>query len=261
MPHRPYYRIVNLVIYNESVSYERLMRRELERLMGRLRDVKTLFVSLRPDCTSVHEEGGTLSVPGHETFIPGILHKTIEAIHYCVREVRFDFVVRSNISTVIDFGRLTGMLPRESGAVYASTWIWGSHVPSGAFASGTNIILNDEAARYILKMRHEINMDVIDDVSIGNLLRRVTIPRQLQPMMTWNADTPDGVVFRNRSDDRLVDVTRMRQIIDRITGQALADQTTMHTMTMRIIIVLCLTSAAMTILFVCWIYMRRLRAY
>jgi hypothetical protein len=216
----PRYSIVNLVIYNESSSYERLMRRELERL--EYRGVKRLFVSLSPECTAVHERDGTLYVPGSESFIPGILHKTLEALSYCASSFRFEFVVRSNISTVIDFDRLMGIIPhRNRGVLYASTHIWGPGSPVGAFASGTNIVLNAAAASYVLSARGYLNMDAIDDVSIGELMRRVTKPLQLNQPMVWNDDSEAssiGVVFRNRSEDRMNDVARMARIVDRIKG-------------------------------------------
>ena len=215
----PRYSIVNLVIYNESSSYERLMRRELERL--EYRGVKRLFVSLSPECTAVHERDGTLHIPGSESFIPGILHKTLEALSYCASSFRFEFVVRSNISTVIDFDKLMGIIPhRNRGVLYASTHIWGPG-SADAFASGTNIVLNEAAASYLLSARGYLNMDAIDDVSIGELMRRVTKPLQLNQPMVWNDDSEAssiGVVFRNRSEDRMKDVARMARIVDRIKG-------------------------------------------
>jgi hypothetical protein len=214
----PHYRIVNLVIYSASSHHERLMRRELERLTHR--HVKRLFLSLSPECSEVHERDGTLYVPGTESFVPGILHKTLEALSYCARSLTFDFVVRSNVSTVVDFGRLLRILPRHSArAVYASTHIWELHAPDAAFASGTNIVLNAAAVEYVLSARSELRMDVIDDVALGILLRRVTAPQQLAPPMVWNDDSEasrGGVVFRNCSADRILDASRMAHIVDRI---------------------------------------------
>ena len=210
------YRVVNLVIYNAAERHEVLMRRVLERLTHT--DVKRLFVSLTPGCTHVTERDGTLHVPGDESFIPGILHKTLEALSYCTRSFDFDFVVRSNISTVIDFSRLFGILPEPSDRpVYASTHVWNEHSGSEAFASGTNIILNAAAVAYVLAARSELRMDTIDDVALGMLLRRVTVPRQLSPPMVWS-DAGDGVVFRNRGADRMHDVARMARRVDRIMG-------------------------------------------
>ncbi len=210
----PRYRVINLVIYNAAERHEQLMRRELERLAHP--EVKRLFLSLSKGCTATHERDGSFFVPGEESFIPGILHKTVEALSYCSRTFTFEYVVRSNVSTVIDFARLLTILPERSAKiVYASTHIWGT--PS-TFASGTNIILNAAAVEYILQSRSELRMDIIDDLSIGMLLAGVTTPRQLSPHMVWNGEISNGVVYRNRSDDRMTDVARMARIVNRITA-------------------------------------------
>jgi hypothetical protein len=74
------------------------------------------------------------------------LHKTLEALAYCARNYAFDFCVRSNVSTVIDFARLPlGEL--DEGVQYASTYIWHGDAP---FASGTNIFLSRAAVAYVL---------------------------------------------------------------------------------------------------------------
>ena len=210
------HRVINLVIYNAAERHEQMMRRELERLTHS--DVRRLFVSLSPGCTKVSARDGTLHVPGDESFIPGILHKTLEALAYCSKSFEFDFVVRSNISTVIDFSRLLTILPpRSDSVVYASTHVWNENSRDEAFASGTNIILNAAAVAYVLSARGELMMDTIDDVALGMLLRRVTMPQQLSPPMVWS-ESEDGVVFRNRSADRMRDVSRMARLVDLITG-------------------------------------------
>lgn len=231
--HRPHFRIVNLVIYTHLSDHERMMRRELERLTHP--DVKRMFISLSPDCGAVHERDGTLCVPGTESFIPGILHKTIEALSFCSRTLTFDFLVRSNVSTVIDFQKMLEILPRPSESViYASTYVWEPDVPERAYASGTNIVMSSSAVAYVLSERHELRMDIIDDVALGMLLRRVTMPLQLEPPMVWD-DASDassaGVVFRNRSADRMRDAKQMADIIDRIVGMPRAADVTPLTRT------------------------------
>jgi hypothetical protein len=208
------YRVVNIVIYNDAHEHERSMKLELVRLARLTRDVKSLFVSLST-CSDMHERDGVLHVPGTESFVPGILHKTMEALAYCVRHFQFDFVVRSNISTVIDFPRLP-LHELTDPIVYASAYMWNKDDRANAFASGTNIILNRAAVEFLLAYRDRIDHGVIDDVAIGRALTPVAVPRQLSTEMVWNGEDRTGLVFRNRSDDRAEDVARMRRIVDRI---------------------------------------------
>ena len=116
-------RVVNLVIYDEAQEHERLMRHELVRLARHTRDVTQLFVTMSPHCDVAHQRGDVLYVPGCESYIPGILHKTLEAMEYCVRNLAFDVIVRSNISTVIDFRRLP-LHELTDTLVYASAYMW-----------------------------------------------------------------------------------------------------------------------------------------
>ena len=196
------------------------MRAELERSVARLPLVRQLFVRLCAETTAVVERAGEILVPGTESFVPGILHKTLEALAHCARRYAFDFCVRSNASTVIDFARLPldeldgpdGPDGPDGRVAYASTYVWRGDAP---FASGTNIVLSRAAVEYVLAHRAELDMRVIDDVALGALLRRVTAPVQLSVPMAWNAEF-DGasVVYRNRVERRADDVARMRRIVD-----------------------------------------------
>ena len=210
-------RIVNLVIYDEAQEHERLMRHELVRLARHTRDVTQLFVTMSPHCDVVHQLGDVLYVPGRESYVPGILHKTLEAVAYCTRHLAFDFIVRSNISTVIDFQRLP-LHELTDTLVYASAYMWNKEDRSSAFASGTNIILNRAAVDFMLQHRDRLNHGTIDDVAIGALMCTATTPRELSTKMIWNDEctASQGAVFRNRSEDRYADVARMRRIVDRI---------------------------------------------
>ena len=134
---------------------------------------------------------------------------------YCVRNIAFDFIVRSNISTVIDFRRLP-LHELTDTLVYASAYMWNKEDRPSAFASGTNIILNRAAVDFMLLHRDRMDHGVIDDVAIGALMSTATIPRELSTKMVWNGECAAATVFRNRSESRHEDVARMRRIVDRI---------------------------------------------
>jgi hypothetical protein len=213
----PYSRIVNVVLFDERAPHERAMRAHLERMCAACPGVRQLFVSLSPRHAAVTEEAGTLYVPGVESLVPGVLLKTLVAMRHCARHFDFEFLVRSNISTVIDFRRLP-LDGLRGPLVYASAYVWNRDGPGERFASGTNIVLGHATVAYILANARALDMGTIDDVAIGRLLSRVAPPQQLATEMVWDGATPDGVVFRNRSDDRGVDVARMARIVDRALG-------------------------------------------
>lgn len=219
------YRFANVVIFHEGVPHEREMKAQLRRLCPP--SVRQIFVTMRaglPD--SYDRDSGVLYVSGSESrtpldvqsHIPGVLHKSIVAMRHCLDTLEFDFLVRSNISTVIDFGRLpVDELPR--GVAYGSTCVWHSGEPR-AFASGTNIILSRAATELLVSRSAELDMTTIDDVAIGAFFARAGVAAtQLSSAMVWDTDDERGVVFRNRdfSDEtRAADVRRMGQIVDRL---------------------------------------------
>ena len=236
-------RLVNIVIFREFVPYERLMCNELRRLSC-AQGIRQLFVVMNPAAEVVRLVGDILYIPGAES-VGGILHKTVEAMRYCLQNIPFDFLIRSNSSTVIDFAALAPVLAELDSKVitYASTqWfhireapgdydeVWGGLPPAPApgaapplhtFASGTNIMLSRPAVEHLVS--HPVGPDVrfADDVSIGDMLLRVCEPCQLKPAMQWDSDAPGATVYRNRKEeDRSVDVQRMQKIVDRLVGAA-----------------------------------------
>jgi hypothetical protein len=222
------YKFLNIVIYNENILYEREMKKTLEVLNNTMKNsVLQYFVTLSNKYNNIELVDNIIYIPGYETFIPGILDKTLKAIDYCVNilKIDFEYIVRSNISTVIDFNRL--IIPNNNmEIVYTSTQIndlqWtgkmgGITDDTGTlYASGTIIILNIPGVRYLLNNINKINMSVIDDVSIGLLMKNVINVQQLPHKMVWNNTDSDGIVFRNRTKNRNNDIKRMKNIVTNI---------------------------------------------
>jgi len=128
-----------------------------------------------------------IKIRGFESIIPGILDKTIKAIEICLQEFKFDILVRSNMSTVIDTFELSSQLQNVSGPIYGGhdwnlTWYdpkynitrefrdlnWGLR-----FVSGTSIVLSRDMCEYIISNKTDLNTNIIDDVAIGLLLKNV----------------------------------------------------------------------------------------
>ena len=47
-------------------------------------------------------------IKGEETFIPGILEKTLLAIKISSKNFTYDYIVRTNISTLVNYIKLIG---------------------------------------------------------------------------------------------------------------------------------------------------------
>ena len=142
------------------------------------------------DTVEFDREAMTIYVKGEETYIPGILNKTIEAIRAIGLD--YDFVWRTNLSSVLDFDGLirycNGVL-RSHDVLYESNKkvlyagyiglapieaVFDSHI---RFASGSGFLLSREAVQYLLDNAESslsatslLRRDLIDDVAIGALL-------------------------------------------------------------------------------------------
>lgn len=100
----PSYPIVNLIIYNESSPHERRMKDSLSRYLSTVSYVTPFFITLRDQDQEYVKEHDVLYIKGNESFCPGILIKTIKAMNYVMTTgISFTYLVRSNISTAINF--------------------------------------------------------------------------------------------------------------------------------------------------------------
>ena len=133
----------------------------------------------------------TLYVRGDECLIPGILHKTVEALSFFLRERSslmippYDYVWRTNLSSVLDFEGLerflssgtkaldvgTNSLDVGTNSLYAG--YIGKALNNGSptfFASGAGFLMSRDVAMYLVENKEFLRWDIIDDVAIGALL-------------------------------------------------------------------------------------------
>ena len=197
-------RLVNVVLFRENDPHERLMCNELRRLSC-AQQVRQLFVAMNPAVDGPRLVGDILYIPGAES-TPGVLHKAVEAMRYCLQHIPFDVLIRSKASTVIDF---TAIACPVAGAAAAEPLAAAEPEPLAAepepfaaaegllqmFASGTDIVLSRPAVEYLV-------LHAAD-------LRTVDAPR-------WGDDAPGAAASRGQPES--VYVLRMRKIVDRLVA-------------------------------------------
>jgi hypothetical protein len=173
------------------------------------RDIDIWFVKAKPerlwvgdiandgplsDTVEFDRDTMTIYVKGEETFIPGILNKTVEAIRAIGLE--YDFVWRTNLSSVLDFDgllrycRCLNPLPTVASlkdgplggegqlrCVFYAGYTGLADVTTNKdidsnirFASGSGFLLSREAVQYLIENDGLLRRDLIDDVAIGALL-------------------------------------------------------------------------------------------
>ncbi len=173
--------ILHLVLFSNS-SYYYSMYYAIRKYYKKFNNINTYFYTYTND---IDEDyiiiDDMLYIKGSETIIPGILDKTLKAFEIFQKN-NFDYVVRSNISSIIDLNLLikeltinpihygganllTLNLIEESNGIYDNTWL------GTKFIQGTCIIFSKQMLNEILNRKYLIRRNIIDDIAFGILLR------------------------------------------------------------------------------------------
>jgi hypothetical protein len=143
-------------------------------------EIKTLFIRLVPTQTEEYIlEEDTLTMKGTESLVPGILEKTLKAMEYVCRHFAFDYVIRSNMSSLWDFQHLLALydtLPRET----CVSAIIGEHpntqFPSIRFPSGSGFIVSRDIVELCIGQKDMFVSSLPDDVAFGKFFVDRGIP-------------------------------------------------------------------------------------
>jgi hypothetical protein len=234
--------IINLVLYSKNNEYDE-MYKITRKYYSKFHNVKTIYYRFNPDIHTDYELiDDILNIKGEETYVPGILDKTVKAFEYINKNYTFDYLVRSNISTIIEFDLLCDELRKNpinygAGTKMVLNWL---DPPSGivdktyfgtVYGSGTSIILSKDTLTNFLKKKEFTHYDVIDDVSIGLLVQEQL--KQIKPQFTdinlfFSVPDVNGdankllpliknkpyVFYRNRQSSRQIDIAQMKIISD-----------------------------------------------
>jgi glycosyltransferase involved in cell wall biosynthesis len=217
--------IINLIIYCPQVEYEVRMMKLLSKYLSNIPLLKYFFITLRPQQKDIIIEDNIMYINGNESYIPGTLDKTIRAIEYCNNNFDYKYIVRSNISTIIDYLQF----PEDD---IKKNWYSGSHIENlqwlgGGindtkyfglqYVQGFQIILHKKAVKFLLKNKNKINMDFIDDVSLGLFFTNQFPPESMGNSLPLKVGTlsinseENAFCYRNRNNfDRNLDIKQMR---------------------------------------------------
>ena len=230
---------VNLVLYSENEEYNQ-MKEITQQYYKKFENVKTIYYKFDNNIVDKYRmEGNVLKIKGTENYLPGILEKSIKAMEYVAKnENEFDYLVRSNISTIVDFGLLDKELKKnpieyggglinilqmidKNGGIVDDTYFGLEYV------SGTAIIFSKKILEQLVNKKNKLNYKIIDDVAIGLFMRdEIKKPAQqvkegsfvvVSDKMNDKISKKSYIFYRNRNDNRKTDVKNMRAIVDYLT--------------------------------------------
>lgn len=171
-------KIVILILTSPGYEeYNRIMESYLSSF-----EIEFYFYSYSSQYTEITKVEHNIYIPGEETFIPGILNKTIDVLKMFQD---YDYVMRLNSTTFVDLNKVVfgnesyTFNPRNNidyygymnsvslsqNDKYGVTEDFLEQYGSFPFVSGKCIILSREAIKYYLS--NQINITVMDDISLA----------------------------------------------------------------------------------------------
>lgn len=217
-------KILNLILYSETnVEYIK-MYKILSTYLKTL-NVDYYFYCYNENLVNDYKiVDDIIYIKGNESLVPGCLDKTLKVFSIC-KDMDFDYVVRSNISEVINFDLLQKYLQshcvKYGGATLLQLqWL---DPPSGIidkkywntyFIRGNAIIFDREIFDLIESNKDEIlGYNIVDDVAFGVFLKhKITDISFTNERVNVNNIYSDTIFYRNRSYDRNTDVINMKNI-------------------------------------------------
>jgi hypothetical protein len=233
-------KILNLVLYSDNDEIYVQMYQALSGYYKGFSDVSTYFYKYNENISgNIEITGDIINIKGRESYTPGILNKTIDAFMLFKNNgeyEKYDYIIRSNISSIVNFSLLSEQLELNPVEYYGSTNIGNitldnTNIP---FASGTNIIMSKKGYMTLVDNINLLNRAYIDDISIAVFFHKLNIKITnvgkagesgfvFVPMINNNLEyeklvSHNYLVYRNKSENnRQYDVINMKNIIKYLT--------------------------------------------
>jgi hypothetical protein len=235
---KQYPQIVQLVLYSNDKPEYYEMYQITRDYYHHFSNVKTLYYTFDPSLNTEYEQkGDMLYFKGTESLVPGVLDKTIRAFQYVVSTYPdTDYIIRTNISTIVNLFYLSGILSQISieygcsniGKIHSeyrdvSCGIIDNRYTGLVFPSGTAILFSKPFLKRILENIHLIQNEVIDDISIGSYINNYYPDTQTHIFSDYiiylnssnirQIDFTRYLFYRNKNDNRLNDVQHIKYIV------------------------------------------------
>jgi hypothetical protein len=240
--------ILHFVLFSNGKEYDE-MYKITRKYYNTFSNIKTIYYKyddkISEECIMDYENDMFL-IKGVETYLPGILEKTITTFKYfkeMIENEKYDYILRTNISTIIVMDNFLNELekcPIDYGGGRIGV-LWNLDIASGIndrrwfgtkFASGTNLLFSREAYLKMLEKIELIDYTIIDDISIailfaenikqyevknlkGNCYKFVPdLKGDPNSMKDYLNNNRDAIYYRNKNGSRKTDVIQIGQIVD-----------------------------------------------
>lgn len=170
------YHSIFLIIDNDSTTFYKNFHLLWKTYMKKENDILCIFLRMKEDLTKMEEydeKEQILYFKGKEEYIPGILYKTMKGIQYVIKNFQFQYLTRTNLSSFWHFKNYKNTLTKLPTEKLCLGNIGFYPQLNTLFMSGAGITLSKDVVEELSKNNRQLNYTLIDDVSIGYLLKQL----------------------------------------------------------------------------------------
>jgi hypothetical protein len=219
-------KFLNLILYSENIP-EYIEMKEILSEYLKLKNIRHYFYCYKEDIKKDYEIiDNVVYFNGIDSHHPGCLDKTLKVFSLFENE-DYDFIIRTNISTVINFEILEKEI-FDNNILYGTSYnlklnwldpefgIVNKKYFNTLYPSGTCIILSKNLIKLILKNQELIkSYNVIDDLSFGIFLKNYKLKTVNYKKNSKKYDKNISV-YRNKNLNRKLDIENMNNIINNL---------------------------------------------
>lgn len=239
--------LVVLAIFNTNHHYEAMKKANDEYVLfleknSQIATCITVFYIMYKNLNGMPYliDGNILYIHGEETYMPGLLQKTLEAMDIVTNKlnIAYDFILRTNVSTVINYYELLKHLEDleydKNGFSYIGpfgtlSWydphcgIVDNKYHGTRYCGGGLVLLNKKLVLNMIKNKEKFVTTIIDDVSIGQYINSLKNVNEIciKEKIVLNASQSNNkhaISYSNNTNknNRYIDVMYFREQIKSI---------------------------------------------
>ena len=169
------YKIIFLILDSDGDEIYNYNRYIWKQYMNSSKDIKCFFVKYKKDIENeikYNEEENRIYIKGEEEYsCEKILGKTIKGAEFIHENYKYDFLIRTNLSTFWVFRSILRFLNKDFGSKYIIDGLFAipNDCPNTTFISGTGIIIPSDLVPILFTLKK--TKYLMDDIEISELYR------------------------------------------------------------------------------------------
>jgi hypothetical protein len=159
-----HYKVIFLILSSEDKDIYIEMKKLSKLYFNLFNDIKYFFLEYKPDIADeIIEIDNHLYLHGEESINPGMYNKTIKSMKYINNNYSYDYIIRTNLSTIWHMNNLYNLLNNLPKNNFA-----GGFIPQG-FITGTGLIISKDVAQFLVN-NQDNDIDIHEDVRISRII-------------------------------------------------------------------------------------------